>query len=100
MSKILFIFLLLISTRALISCCKDVGFNFRWSKMSIHNIDVSTHTPIPLAADSSDIAHFGFRLTLEYEQVARHFIQDLAFTKTYAFTCHSNYPNKDSIDSM
>lgn len=100
MRKTIIIFFLLISTRVLISCCKDVGFNFRWSKTSVTNIDVSTNTPTPLTQDSSKIANYGFRLIFEYEQVAAHFIQDLGLNKTYALSCASDHPNKDSVVSI
>jgi hypothetical protein len=100
MRKITIIFFLLISTRVLISCCKDAGFNFRWSKASITNIDVSTDTTTQLTQDSSKIANYGFRLSLEYEQLAAHFLNDLGFSKTYALSCESEYPNKDSIVSI
>ena len=97
MRKIIIIFFLLISTRVLISCCKDVGFNFRWSKTDVTNIAVSTNTPTLLLQDSSKIANYGFRLIFEYEQVAAHFIQSFGLNKTYALSCESNYPNKDSV---
>ena len=100
MRKIIFILFLLTSTRMLISCCKDVGFNFRWSKASVSNINVSTDAPTPLTQDSSKIAHYGFRLSFEYEQVAAHFIQDFGLNKTYALSCESDYPNKDSVMSI
>ena len=100
MRKIIIIFFLLISTRVLISCCKDLGFNFRWSKAIVTNIDVSTNTPTPLIQDSSKIANYGFRLIFEYEQVVTHFTQDFGLNKTYALSCESNYPNKDSVVSI
>jgi hypothetical protein len=100
MRRIIIIFFLLISTRTLISCCKDAGFNFRWSKTSFTNIDVSTNAPTPLTQDSTKIANYGFRLIFEYEQVAGHSIYDFGLNKTYALSCESNYPNKDSVVSI
>ena len=100
MRKIIIIFFLLISTRVLVSCCKDVGFNFRWSKTEVTNIDVSTNTPAILLQDSSKIANYGFRLIFEYEQVAADFIQGFGLNKTYALSCESEYPNKDSVVSI
>ena len=100
MRKVSIIFFLLILTRVLVSCCKDAGFNFRWSKTSVTNIDVSKNTPTQLAQDSSKIANYGFRLFFEYEQVAVHFIKDFGLNKTYALSCESDYPNKDSVVSI
>ena len=100
MRKVSIIFFLLILTRVLVSCCKDAGFNFRWSKTSVTNIDVSKNTPTQLAQDSSKIANYGFRLFFEYEQVAAHFIPDFGLNKTYALSCESDYPNRDSVVSI
>ncbi len=97
MRKVIFIVLLFFSLRTFISCCKEVGFNFRWSKAIITNINVSSNIPTPLIPDSSKIVNYGFRLTLEAEQVAYHFINDFAFNKTYALKCIANYQNKDSV---
>jgi hypothetical protein len=100
MRKIIFLLFLLTSTRMLISCCKDLGFNFRWSKVNVSNLNVSTDEATPLIHDSSKIANYGFRLSFEYEQVAAHFIQDFGLNKTYALSCASEYPNKDSVVSI
>ena len=100
MRKLLLILVLLTSTRTLISCCKDVGFSFRWREATLTNIIASSDTVAFLRSDSSRLAHYGFRLHFEYEEVAYHRISDFGLNQSYALSCESNYQNKDSITSI
>lgn len=84
----------------LISCCKDVGFNFRWSEATLTNMNASADTVAFLEVDSSQIVHYGFRLQFEYEEVASHRISDFGLNQSFALSCESNYQNKDSITSI
>ncbi len=97
MRKFIVILFLLTSARTLISCCKDLGFNFRWSKAIVININVAADPHAPLLPDSIKIANFGFRLSLEHEQLADNVIHDFGVNNSYALSCDARYLNKDSV---
>ena len=100
MRKLLFLLFVLTFTRMLISCCKDVGFNFRWSEATLTNMIASSDTVAFLKADSSMLSNYGFRLQFGYEEVASNRILDFGLNQSYALSCESNYQNKDSITSI
>ncbi len=100
MRKLLIILFVLTFARMLISCCKDVGFNFRWSEATLTNMIASSDTVAFLKADSSILSNYGFRLQFGYEEVAFDKILDFGLNQSYALSCESDYQNKDSIASI
>lgn len=102
MYKAITLLLLLTILRTIAGCCKDKGYNFRWSRLHIDNINVaSSDKPSPvLIADSSKIEDYGFRILFDHEVLASNKFSEFSFSSSYAFTCRAHFSNKDSITSI
>jgi hypothetical protein len=70
MRKVCIILILLTLSRTLLSCCKDKGYNFRWSSAKVTNINASGDRPTALTTDSVDVGYYGFQLNFQDERVA------------------------------
>ena len=98
MRKVIILILIFTSLRVLASCCKKEGYNFRWSKFNLTNLDHSTDNPIPLSGNTININKYGIRLIFDNERVAR--IPNLGFNESYAFDCEALFRNRDTITSI
>lgn len=98
MRKIIVLVLIFTTVRLLISCCKGDGYNFRWSKFSLINLDHTTDQPVPLTGTVTTVNKYGMRMVFDNEMVAR--IPNFGFSETYAYDCVSYFENRDTITSI
>jgi hypothetical protein len=96
MYKLLMLVLVFTVCRVLLSCCKDDGYSFRWSRLDATNLDHHTDRPVPLPGTTSTISNYGIRLHLDDERVARSNM-NFSFNEARAFDCRAYFQNGDSI---
>jgi hypothetical protein len=99
MRKLVILILVFSTNRVLLSCCKEDGYNFRWNRLDIINLDHSTDRPVPLAGTTATISNYGMRLNFGEERVARNKAV-FSFNEAYAFDCRPVFQNRDSVTSI
>lgn len=99
MRKLLILFLFFTASRVLLSCCKEDGYNFRWSQLDLVNLDHSTDRPVPFTGAGTTINNYGIRLHFGEERVAGNKV-NFSFNEAHAFDCRSYFQNKDSITGI
>ena len=97
MRKIFLIVILFTISRTLISCCKDEGYDFRWSSMMVTNLNVSVDRPTPLTSNTSRAKDYGFRLKFQDERIVSTLGSGFSYNAAMAFDCVPFFINKDSI---
>lgn len=100
MYKTLFLLLLLVSLRTFISCCREAGYDFRWTKASVRNISFTGNSWQTLSGDSSRRATAGLVLRFDHERLSALPTQNFGTTAALATRCESVYTNTDSFTTI